>query len=84
MRGGERIAAGELTYSGVGATESGRLPADGNGIVTRLIYDQMGRATRRESDNGAVVEFGCFLGLSTACLVNGAAHHGSRFSWPSG
>lgn len=33
-------------------------------------------------EHGAVVEFGCFLGLSTACLVNGAAHHGSRAGRP--
>lgn len=29
-------------------------------------------------DDRVIVEFGCFLGLSTACLVNGAVSHGAR------
>lgn len=31
---------------------------NGNGIETRMIYDAMSRLVRRESDNGAVVQFG--------------------------
>jgi len=50
VRGGDRIAAGELTYSGVGATESGELPADGNGIVTRAHVGDGEAAYRRAVD----------------------------------
>lgn len=45
--GGKRIAGGELDYDGIGATETGRLPADSHGTVTQAYLGDGEAAYRR-------------------------------------
>ncbi|MDQ0754374.1 DUF1990 family protein [Arthrobacter sp. B3I4] len=51
MTGEQRIAAGELNYAGIGATETGMLPEDGKGLITQA-YVGDGEAAYRRAVQG--------------------------------